>query len=90
MKVHRAKQLTGKDFDYYDVIYSMATDVTHEMALIAHSETRMKKVKLFMTELFPGKLQSVPDPWYGDEKDFFPVYELVERVCNEIIRNKKS
>ena len=89
MKAHRAKLLTAKDFDYYDVVYSMATDVTHEMTFIAHSETRMKKVKLFMDELFPGKLLSVPDPWYGNEKDFVPVYELVERVC-AVIANSKS
>lgn len=89
MKAHRARQLTAKDFDYYDLIYSMATDVTQEMTFIAQSETRMKKVKLFMDELHPGKLESVPDPWYGDENDFVPVYELVERVC-EIISRKKQ
>lgn len=87
MKAHRARQLTAKDFDYYDVIYSMATDVTHEMAFIAHNETRMKKVKLFMDELHSGKLESVPDPWYGDEKDFVPVYQLVERVCDVIVNS---
>lgn len=89
MKAHRAKQLTSKDFDYYDVIYSMATDVTHEMSHIASSESSMKKVKLFMDELFPGQHHSVPDPWYGNEKDFIPVYELVEKVC-EVIVNKKA
>lgn len=92
MRTHKARQLTQLDFDEFDIIYSMATDVKIEMSYIAKSETRMKKVKLFMDELFPGKLQSVPDPWYGDEKDFVPVYELVDRVCEEIIQcrtNKK-
>ncbi len=90
MRVHKARQLTPKDFDYYDIIYSMATDVTHEMAFIANRESRMKKVKLFMDELFPGKLQSVPDPWYGNEKDFIPVYELVERGCEVIIKSNST
>lgn len=40
-----------------------------------------------MDELHSGKLESVPDPWYGDEKDFVPVYQLVERVCDVIVNS---
>lgn len=85
MRSHIARQLTQKDFEEYDVIYSLATDVTHEISHIAKSETRMKKVKLFMDELFPREQQSVPDPWYGEEKDFEPVFALIERVCEKLI-----
>ena len=85
MRSHIARQLTLKDFDVYDVIYSLATDVTLEISQIAKSETRMKKVKLFMDELFPNEHQSVPDPWYGEEKDFEPVFALIKRVCEKII-----
>ncbi len=87
MRKHVARQLTKKDFDYYDVIYSLATNVTHEISLIAKSDERMKKVKSFMDELYPGEMKSVPDPWYGDEKGFVPVFDLVERVCERIILN---
>jgi len=54
MKAHRAKQFTAKDFDYYDIIYSMATDVTHEMAHIASSESSMKKVKIIYGRIISG------------------------------------
>ncbi len=85
MRAHKARELSPEDFDHYDIIYSLATDVTHEISHIAKSEERMKKVRLFMDELFPGEKKSVPDPWYGSEKDFEPVFELVERVCEEIV-----
>ena len=93
MRKHIARQLTQKDFEEFDIIYSLATNVTHEIALIAKSESRslspadMKKVKLFMDELYPGENKSVPDPWYGDEKGFEPVFDLVEKVCEKIISN---
>ena len=90
MRKHVARQLTKKDFDYYDVIYSLATDVTHEISHIAKSDERMKKVKSFMDELFPGEMKSVPDPWYGDEKGFEPVFDLVKRVCEKIIARNCS
>ena len=89
MSSHRARQLKQKDFEYYDVIYSLATDVTNEIFLIARSDARMKKVNSFMDELFPGEKLSVPDPWYGNEKDFEPVFELIEKVCDKIISEKK-
>jgi protein-tyrosine-phosphatase len=33
----------------------------------------------------PGKKQSVPDPWYGDEAGFQPVYELIYSGCERIV-----
>ena len=59
------------------------------MAFTANSETRMKKVKLFMDELFPGKLQiDLLIAGMVMKKIFIPVYELVEKVCEEIISSK--
>lgn len=87
MRKHIARQLIQKDFEEFDIIYSLATNVTNEISLIAKSESRMKNVKLFMDELYPGENKSVPDPWYGDEKGFEPVFNLIENVCEKIISN---
>ena len=87
MSNHKARELTREDFENFDVIYSLASDVTEEIQRIARSEERMKKVKSFMDELYPGEMKSVPDPWHGDEKGFEPVFDLVEKVCEKIILN---
>lgn len=38
-----------------------------------------------MDEYEPGSKGSVPDPWYGTEEGYMPVYELIERVCEAIV-----
>jgi protein-tyrosine phosphatase len=80
---HKARQVAAKDFHEYDHIYSMAVDVQEELEAIAPKEMR-HKAKLFMDVIAPGSNQSVPDPWYGNESGFAPVYELIREVCNRI------
>ena len=47
------------------------------------------KVMLFVNELHPGSNQSVPDPWYGNEDGYLPVYELIDQTCDAIIEKYK-
>ncbi len=81
----RAKKFGVEDFQRYDVIYAMATDVYEDIRRIAPNRAAMNKVKLFLDELSDKLGQSVPDPWYGDESGYLPVYNLIERACEAII-----
>ncbi len=83
---HIARQLSDKDFEYYDIIYAMATDVRREILYRNLKRDYPDKIRLFMDEINPGKNLSVPDPWYGTEAGFQPVFELIDKVCNEIIK----
>jgi protein-tyrosine phosphatase len=40
---------------------------------------------LFLNELRPGKNESVPDPWFGTDSDYYLVYEIIEEACFKII-----
>jgi protein-tyrosine phosphatase len=84
ISAHKARQVAAKDFHDYDRIYSMAVDVQEELHAIAPKELKHKAV-LFMDVLHPGKNKSVPDPWYGDEAGFSPVYELIREGCERIV-----
>lgn len=81
----RAQRFTVADFQHYDIIYAMARDVYDDIKRIAPNQEAMDKVKLFLDELGEAKGQSVPDPWYGNESGYLPVYQLIDRTCEAII-----
>ena len=67
----------------------MARDVYNEIEEIGGQGADMGKVVLFVNELKPGSNQSVPDPWYGNEDGYLPVYELIDQTCDAIIEKYK-
>lgn len=81
----RARTFIPADFDKYDKIYALAADVYRDIQHIGGRHVDMSKVTYFMNEYEPGKNGSVPDPWYGTEEGYMPVYELIEKVCNAIV-----
>ena len=82
-----ARQFIKEDFDNYDLIYAMANDVIKEMKAIAGNIYDPAKVGLLLNEVNPGKNIDVPDPWYGDESGYHPVYKMIEEACDAIILN---
>lgn len=85
----RAQKFTAKHFAEYDKIYAMAGDVYREIQRIGGSKADMSKVAYFLNELEAGSDGNVPDPWYGDEAGYTPVYELIDRTCDAIIEKYK-
>lgn len=80
-----ARKFVREDFARYDKIYAMASDVYDEIKRIGGAGADMGKVSLFLNELRPGSNESVPDPWYGTERDYTPVYEMIADTCDAII-----
>lgn len=81
----RARRFTAADFTVYDKIYALAGDVLDEIKRIARDNFNASKVDLLLNELYPGKNMDVPDPWYGPEKGYHEVYQLIENACHAII-----
>src|SRR6476469_4341598 len=82
----RARQFVKEDFDRYDKIYAMAADVMDDIKSIAKNKWDEEKVDLFLNELHPAENRSVPDPWYGTEPGFHEVYQIIDEVCDTIIK----
>jgi protein-tyrosine phosphatase len=57
---------------------------------MASNETEKGKVRLFLNELYPGKNLHVPDPYFGGEKGFYEVYDMVDETTDVIIQKYKS
>ncbi|XZF12461.1 low molecular weight protein-tyrosine-phosphatase [Chitinophagaceae bacterium MMS25-I14] len=81
----RARRFKAADFNEYDIIYAMADDVYSEIETIGGKKAIMNKVALFLNELKPGSNASVPDPWYGDESGYAPVFNMIDETCDAII-----
>ena len=90
ISMQRAKKFVVTDFTQYDKIYAMAGDVYQEIKRIGGRAADMSKVEYFLNELHPGKNESVPDPYYGDESGYKAVYEMIEKTCSAIIQKNRS
>ena len=85
ISAQRARPFMPGDLKAYDKIYSMATDVLQEIRRIGGKDGDYSRVQLFMDELEPDMNISVPDPWYGDENGYPPVYKMIDECCDAII-----
>jgi protein-tyrosine phosphatase len=87
---HRAKQFKSTDFAKFDRIYVMDSANYSDIMLLAMNEEDRSKVELFLEAAHPGSKDSVPDPWYGDEKGFEKVYNIIDKACGIIADKLKK
>lgn len=86
----KARLFKKEDLKHFDKIYAMEEAVLKQIKKACNVEFDSGKIMLFLNELNPGGHASVPDPWYGDEKDYYPVYDLIESVCKKIVAKYAS
>lgn len=80
----RARQFTKTDFDTFDWIYAMDNSNYNNIVALASNETQKAKVKLILNTSFPNKNLDVPDPYYGGDKGFKTVFNLLDNACSII------
>ena len=80
----RARQFTSNDFDDFDKIYAMDNDNYSKIISLATNQDQIDKVDLILNEVYPNQFKSVPDPYYGGEKGFENIYNLLEKACQQI------
>jgi protein-tyrosine phosphatase len=81
----RARRFTAGDFENYDKIYALSSDVLAEMKRMAGKRFDDNKAGLLLDELYPGSKMDVPDPWYGPEPGYHEAFRLIEQACDAII-----
>jgi protein-tyrosine phosphatase len=85
----KARQLTYNDFEKFDVIYAMDNENLKNILALAKNDNDKQKVRLFLNELHPQQNLNVPDPYFGGNKGFEEVYDMVDATTDEIIRKFK-
>ncbi|KXH81324.1 low molecular weight protein-tyrosine-phosphatase [Chryseobacterium kwangjuense] len=80
----RSRPITKADFDTFDKIYCMDIDVMADVVSKTRNEEQRQKVSLFLEVLGDHENAEVPDPYWGDMKNFEEVFQLLDRGCDAI------
>lgn len=80
----KSRPITKKDLETFDKIYCMDIDVYEDVVSKAENEEQRQKISLFLEPLGDHKNAEVPDPYWGDMKDFEDVFQLLDRGCDAI------
>ncbi len=81
----RGSQFAKEDMLTFDLIYAMDRDNYADIKRMSGELWNEEKTDLILNELYPGEDREVPDPWYGNEKDFREVFDMLDKACDALI-----
>lgn len=81
---HCGRQLSEEDFDRFDYILAMDKSNLQNILRLPRSEQFSHKVKL-MRSFDPAGVGEVPDPYYGGEKAFQEVFDILDRTMDKFL-----
>lgn len=85
---HRCRQVTAEDFDRYDLIVGMDDNNIRNLHILATSRDYWDKIIPIGRWLTVFEGYSVPDPYYGTERDFDHVISLLEMACARMLADE--
>ena len=74
-----ARQFQYDDFDSFDVIFAMDSSNYRNIISLAKNDNDRQKVKMMLEN------SNVPDPYYGGDKGFEHVYQLLHKACQKFL-----
>jgi protein-tyrosine phosphatase len=88
-----ARQVAAGDFDDWDLLLAMDRENHRNLLALARDDEARAKVRM-LREYDPqavaaGELD-VPDPYYGGERGFEDVLDIVERACAGLLGELRS
>lgn len=84
ISTQRCRQFEAADMERFDLIYVMDHDNFREVKRISGEKWNESKTELILNEVNNSN-DAVPDPWYGTEKDYHHVFDLLSAACENII-----
>jgi protein-tyrosine phosphatase len=81
----RARQLKPTDLNYFDRIYVMDRSNYDDVVAMTQTREQIRKIDYLLNLIEPGKNLPVPDPYYGQEKDFEKVFQLIHSACRKML-----
>ena len=82
----RGRQITVNDFDEFD--YIMVMDRSNLRDVLALRETGQEStVKLFLEYAEKASVEEVPDPYYGGDRGFEYVLDLIEDASAGLLKH---
>jgi len=84
--IGRSKQLDSFDMSHYDLILAMDNDNRSGALALARGDAQRAKVKLFCDYCSEHSETEVPDPYYGGDRGFEHVMDLIEDGCRNLLK----
>ena len=83
----KARLFLKADFDKFDKIYVMDTLNYRDVKDLVRSKSDVEKVDYLLNVLYPGKNNTVPDPFLQGDYECRIVFELLDRATTKIVEN---
>jgi protein-tyrosine phosphatase len=84
----KARKVTEKDFDTFDLVLAMDSDNVSGLKKVAPKHLHYK-IQLFLEYAHNHEETDVPDPYYGGAKGFQFVLDLVEDASDGLLAKLK-
>lgn len=84
---HRGRQLSPYDLEQFDFILAMDQSNYQDILSLENASLHTHKIMLMRKFDPAGTSVEVPDPYYGDERDFQEVFEILDRSIQSFIQH---
>jgi protein-tyrosine phosphatase len=74
-----ARQVRPEDFERFDLIVAMDRENLRELRALAPDDDAREKLRLLVAD------RDVPDPYYGGDRGFETVLDMVGAACRELL-----
>jgi len=78
------------DFDNFDYIIGMDDDNMWDLKRVCQDDKSLKKISKMTDYLERMNYSEVPDPYYGGEKGFDLVLDILEDACTGLLKKIKN
>ncbi len=82
---HVGRQLTPTDLDDFDFVLAMDQSNLDNIKQLPSAKANLHKISLMRNYDPSGSGLDVPDPYYGNEKDFQEVFDILNRSIDSFI-----
>ncbi|QOI97295.1 MAG: low molecular weight phosphotyrosine protein phosphatase [Flammeovirgaceae bacterium] len=83
---HRGRQLSKDDLNFFDYILAMDESNYENILYLGRNQTILHKVSLMRSYDPVGNCRDVPDPYYGGERGFQEVFEILDRSLDGFLQ----
>jgi protein-tyrosine phosphatase len=86
---HVGRQLSLRDIEHYDLILAMDRSNYQNILNVRGAGHSREKIRLIRTFDATSDHEDVPDPYYGGEKLFQEVFEILNRSTSSLVEHLK-
>ena len=87
---HVGRQLSSADLDAFDFVLAMDQSNMDNIKQLPGAKANLHKISLMRNYDPIGKGLDVPDPYYGNEKDFQDVFDILNRSIDALIESLRK